>query len=304
MSLKHQISVQPLSPGHFHSTANPTRPGTLTPNAFGGNLLAVAVTAAYHTVTPSYHLYSLCGHFLRSATTDRKLFCRVRPLRDGKSFRTRHIELTQRGDDGAHRLCVVALADFHIAEPRSMVAYSIAPEGNVSLTGVKQRCRQDEPIPEHVGMYREIEAFIEIQPLDMEGSAAERGGRRAKDRQPAVPGKITKERFRVRAPLDTEAEQVAAVAFHLDTGLAYIPALHSGYPLLQASACATLDFSLRVFAYDMRLNEWHTAEQKTVVAGNARAYNEGRMWDANGRLLASMTQQTILRPGEEFVSRL
>ncbi|EAU30326.1 predicted protein [Aspergillus terreus NIH2624] len=106
MSLKHQISVQPLSPGHFHSTTNPTRPGTLTPNAFGGNLLAVAVTAAYHTVTRSYHLYSLCGHFLRSATTDRKLFCRVRPLRDGKSFRTRHIELTQRGDDGAHRLGV------------------------------------------------------------------------------------------------------------------------------------------------------------------------------------------------------
>ncbi|KAL4894831.1 thioesterase-like superfamily-domain-containing protein [Aspergillus ambiguus] len=300
MSLKQQISVQPLPNGHYTSTFRPIRPGTLTANAFGGNLLAVAVTAAYNTVTPSYHLYSLCGHFVRPASTDRRLFCHVRAIRDGKSFRTRQIEVTQRDDDGVDKLCLVALADFHVAEARSMVAYSIAPQTR-NMNEETPCYRKSDNIPEQVGMYRGIEAFVEIVPLDGDGHVS---GTRDRQRKPAVPGKITRERFRVRAPLDREEEQIAAMAFHLDTGLAYIPALHSEYSLLQASACATLDFSLRVFAHDVSLNEWHTTEQKTVVAGNARAYNEGRMWDGNGRLLASMTQQTILRPRQEFISHL
>ena len=89
MSLKEQIAVVPLRPGHSCSLKNPTRLGALSEYLFGGNTIAVAVNTAYQTVNVTYHLYSLCGHFIRPGTTDRKLFCHIEGIRDSKSFQTR-----------------------------------------------------------------------------------------------------------------------------------------------------------------------------------------------------------------------
>lgn len=118
------------------------------------------------------------------------------------------------------------------------------------------------------------------------------------------PQAIHAERFRTRDPLHGEAEQISALAFYMDKDLAYIPALHYGYHPSQAKACASLDFSLRFFEHEVKLEDWHYTEQKTLVANHAMAYSEGRVWDSRGRLLASMTQQTILRPDSGIKSRL
>ncbi|KNG85628.1 hypothetical protein ANOM_006027 [Aspergillus nomiae NRRL 13137] len=120
------------------------------------------------------------------------------------------------------------------------------------------------------------------------------------DSPPPAPSTITNEKFRAPVALDNEAEQVSALAFYADKGLAYVPALHSAYDLWQASACATLQFSLRIFVQDLNLGNLHMAEQKALVAGNARAFSEGRIWNENGHLVASMTQQTILRPNADL----
>lgn len=90
----------------------------------------------------------------------------------------------------------------------------------------------------------------------------------------------------------------------MDRGLAYIPADHSGYELLDASACATLDFALRIFRPQITLRNWHVSEQRTAVANKARAFSEGQVWDENGNLIASMTQQTMLRPKPGFIPRI
>ncbi|KAB8265063.1 hypothetical protein BDV32DRAFT_145095 [Aspergillus pseudonomiae] len=123
------------------------------------------------------------------------------------------------------------------------------------------------------------------------------------DSLPPAPSTITKEMFRVPVPLYNEAEQISALAFYADKGLAYVPALHSGYDSWQASACATLEFSLRIFVHGLNLWNWHMAEQKAPVAENTRACSEGRIWNENGHLVASMTQQTILRPNADLGAR-
>jgi acyl-CoA thioesterase len=90
----------------------------------------------------------------------------------------------------------------------------------------------------------------------------------------------------------------------MDKGLAYIPALNNGYHPSEASVCASLDVSLRFFEHEFNLEEWHYTKQSSFVANHARVYSEGRVWDSNGRLLASMTQQTILLPNSKTESRL
>lgn len=48
--------------------------------------------------------------------------------------------------------------------------------------------------------------------------------------------------------------------------------------------------------YGFDLQNGHISERQTCGAGNAKVLSEGRVFDAKGYLLASMTQKTILRP--------
>ncbi|EED15552.1 conserved hypothetical protein [Talaromyces stipitatus ATCC 10500] len=291
-TLSDQLAVEHISPGCYRSVLPPIRMGDWASFAFGGNTLSVAVNSAYQTVEPSHHLYSICGHFVHAADTDRRLICEVESLKNTRSFQTRHIRVFQEINNGVRQLCLIASADFHILEPRSMVVYSTSPwTPNVQPT-------------EH-GLYSHIERLVEIKPIAIAANAGMEFGNQDSTSDPSSPSlKISAENFKIRGTLNTEAERITALAFYMDKGLAYIPASHSGYSLINASACTTLDFSLRLFTHEVDLRDWHLLESRTAVAGNARAFSEGRVWNGKGRLLASMTQQTLLRPRKGFSPRI
>ncbi|KAE8375725.1 Thioesterase/thiol ester dehydrase-isomerase [Aspergillus bertholletiae] len=301
ITLDRQIAVRRLGPNSYESVMPPTRMGRLASYAYGGNTLAVAVNAAYQTVQSSVHLYSVCGHFVRAAKTDRRLLCEIERLRDTRTFQTRIIRVSQEGDDALTQLCFIALADFHLEEPRSMVTYSTFPRTQLPFSNIDLSPMSPQT-PREYGLYQNIEHFLDMQPVAAAVSThhetVERKG------PSSAPSRFSAEKFRIRAPLGSEAERISALAFYMDKGLAYIPANHSGYPLTDASACATLDFSLRLFTHDIDPRQWHLTEATTAVAGNARAFSEGRVWDATGRLLASMSQQTLLRPKVDFEPRI
>jgi acyl-CoA thioesterase len=44
------------------------------------------------------------------------------------------------------------------------------------------------------------------------------------------------------------------------------------------------------------LNEWHLKEMKTINGAEGRTFGEAHLWDLKGNLVASMTQQSIMRP--------
>ncbi|CAG8064124.1 unnamed protein product [Penicillium salamii] len=312
MALRQQIAVHSLTPGCFASVCYPARLGSLTTTGFGGSSLAVAISAAFQESRGDFHLYSIAGYFLRPVKTDRKLFCHVEILRKSKSFETREIRVTQEYENGVSKICLIALADFHLMELKSMVTFSTAPE-LVSLPApTNEQSLQDNTHDSCSGhdLYQDIENLIEMQPLGLspgidpvsprlhEQAAIEN------DSNPPAPRSIHAERFRARSSLNSEAEQISALAFYMDKGLAYIPALHHGYHPSEADTCASLDFSLRFFEHEIDLEDWHYTEQKSIVANHARVYSEGRVWDSKGRLLASMTQQTILRPSSDLKPRL
>ncbi|OJJ08588.1 hypothetical protein ASPVEDRAFT_66499 [Aspergillus versicolor CBS 583.65] len=271
-----QIAVKPVE-DHFVSVLPPTRMGDLADWAYGGNILAVAVSAAYATTTPGHHLYSICGHFVRPASPSSNLICRVERIRDTRTFQTRHLRLYQ----GEH-LCLIATADFHIEESAELVRYSAHPHKPTSVGESNSKTETSEP-----GLYRNIDPFMDVRSLPTSSKSNHN-----------IPDIVSTEQFRINGALPTEADQVAALAFYMDRGLAYIPANHAGRSLFDASACATLDFALRVATHRFDLGEWHTSEKRTCRAGNARALSEGGVF-GGGRLLASMTQETILRPKRE-----
>ncbi|KAJ5090599.1 Thioesterase/thiol ester dehydrase-isomerase [Penicillium argentinense] len=280
ISLNDQIAIERISSDCYRSIVPPIRMGDLANWAYGGNILAIAVNAAYATVTTSQHLYSISGYFLRPASTSQNLICHVESIRNTRTFQTRHLRVFQSQGE-SEQLCLIATADFHVDEPASMVNYSTRSQLPVPSTPAVETETEKTQEP---GLYRFLDTIMEVHP------------HRADSAKKEVSGIVSADRFRLSGNLHTEADRIAALAFYMDRGLAYIPANHSGYSLAQASACATLDFALRILTHEYDLKEWHVSERQTCGAGNARALSEGRVFNGNGRLLASMTQKTILRP--------
>ncbi|KAL2840408.1 thioesterase-like superfamily-domain-containing protein [Aspergillus pseudoustus] len=283
-----QIAIERIDGDCYRSVVPPICMGDLANWAYGGNILAIAINAAYETVTPDQHLYSISGHFLRPASPSQKLICRVERIRDTRTFQTRHLRIVQCAED-TEQLCLVATADFHIDEPAHavMVNYSARPQLAVPSTPpaeAKQETTRER------GLYSILDTMMDVRP---HGNRAEPQN----DPGKGVAEIVTGERFRIhmRGQLQREADRIAALAFYMDRGLAYIPANHSGYSLTQASACATLDFVLRLLTPRVNLRDWHVSERQACAAGNARAVSEGRVFNGDGQLLASMTQTTILR---------
>ncbi|KAF5864580.1 hypothetical protein ETB97_007413 [Aspergillus alliaceus] len=217
VTLDRHIAVEPLRPSSYESVLPPTRMGALASYAFGGNTLAVAVNAAYQIVLPSHHLYSICGHFVRAARTNLKLVCQVENIRDTRTFQTRIIRVHQEGDDGSTQLCIIASADFHIEEPRSMVNYSTLPQTGLPLIGISSSDMSIQTVKEY-GLCRNIEHFLEMQPI----ASAVKRNKETEDRKnlSTAPSRFSAEAFRIRVPLGSEAEQISVLTFYMDKWLA------------------------------------------------------------------------------------
>lgn len=111
-----------------------------------------------------------------------------------------------------------------------------------------------------------------------------------------LPERTTGDYFKTKHTLISLSDQVAGVGFLLDGSLSFTPLAHSSISLEAAGACSNLDFALRVFINEVNLNEWNYREIKTATGGDGRTYSEARLWDKEGRMVANMTQQCILRP--------
>lgn len=89
-----------------------SQPATSLQRAFGGQVLAQALTAAQHTLQGEQTVHSLHAYFLRPGRTDSPIIYDVELLRDGRSFATRRVLARQGGS-----VIFTVSASFHVAEP-------------------------------------------------------------------------------------------------------------------------------------------------------------------------------------------
>jgi acyl-CoA thioesterase II len=312
------LAIKQTSPQTFTTIQNPQRMGNALPIAYGGFALAAAVKSACLTLPPpsasqpEYHLYSISGHYLGPARIDRPLITTVRTLRQTRTFCTRYLEVSQTQDDGTSRNVLVALADFQVAEPESMLEYHAPPtkkyshyttlddgptqsqrkadEGKVSQKlvdiqsasfGLLKKLFEMRPCPEGIfsqvltGVAKHLPTTQDHLPLTQRSTADWNRG---------------------REKLASQTENVALLAFLMDGAVAFAPLTFSHLFLDDSGATSSLDFALRVFSNEVKMEEWHLREITTSVGSAGRTYSEARMWDAEGRCVASMTQQSICRP--------
>jgi acyl-CoA thioesterase II len=318
------LSVRALSPTSFISNFNPQPMGSLQPRAYGGCTLGVAISSAYAAgVQPHFHPYSILGHFLGPAQTDRPLYVDVERLRDTRTFLTLQIRVTQEQDGGkGRRSCMSLVADFQAAEKKVFepMVFSAKPERNwgppsEGLTWVEHATRlRDEGYvsdkfvkggPKGFGLGKK---FFDSRHLPQSPMGRRLYGviKKADTEEDKLPltDMVSSDWVRIAHPLKGENEHVAAIACILDGAMSFIPLTHTHRFLDDVGASGSLDFALRFFTNDININEWKLRELKAIVGAEARTYNEAKLYSEDGKLIAIMNQQGIMRPKEEVKGKI
>jgi len=250
---------------------------------FGGQVIAQALAAAERTVADDREAHSLHAYFLRSGSEDLEIEFAVSEDLDGGSFSNRRVVASQRG-----KPILNLAASFHRREP-----------------GVHhQDAIPEVPAPEALPSERELRAQYATQvsdplrraqmltPRPIELRPVEK--RHWMGGEPGEPRSHTW--FRAVAPLpDDRKLHRAVLAFASDMTLLGTCALPHGLSWTQGNAMSvSLDHAVW-FHEDFRADEWLLYATDSPWAGNARGMNRGRIFSRDGRLVASVAQEGLIR---------
>jgi acyl-CoA thioesterase II len=249
---------------------------------FGGQVLGQSLSAATQTVEPERHVHSLHGYFLRPGDAALPVVYQVDRVRDGGSFTTRRVVAIQKGQP-----IFTLMASFQGDEPGAAHAATMpdvpGPEG---LSSDLERWRRyADLVPPRVREKLLCDKPIEIRPVQSVDLVHP---------QPAAPVKHVWFRADGEMPADPQVHKyVLAYAsdFNLITTALLPHALSVMQPTLQA---ASLDHALW-FHGDVKVNDWLLYSMDSPWAGGARGLARGHVFTRDGRLVASVAQEGLMR---------
>jgi acyl-CoA thioesterase-2 len=260
------------------------QPDTAMQRVFGGQVAAQALRAASSTVDPGYRLHSLHSYFLRPGDTAVPIVYDVERIRDGRSFATRRSAARQHG-----RAIYYMTASFHRAEP-----------------GFEhQSTMPDVPDPEDCPSLGDLFRTVTGRPDDgsWEREWASLDVRYAADSRPggALVSEVDPARAQIwiRAAGDVPDDPVVnacVLAYASDLtllGVALVPhGLLISSPKVQP---ASLDHSMW-FHRPFRADQWMLYDQRSPSASGGTGFALGTIFSRDGRLIASVVQEGLIRP--------
>ncbi len=248
---------------------------------FGGQLLAQALAAAQFTVDDDREVHSLHAYFLRPGDVDRTLELEVERVRDGRSFSARCVRALQ-----SDRELLRMVLSFHVPEDGLDYAAGrmpdVAPPQDVRLTYNEfVRSQRDEPDTDWDGEARPMDIRYIDPPTAPEG-------------QPVLEDQRMWMRISERLA-DAQDVHDAGLAYLSDSTLVDHVVLPHGYRWNDGHFNGTsLDHAMW-FHRHARADDWLLFDQTVVSTGSSRGLASGRFFDAGGRLIATCTQEGLMR---------
>ena len=251
-------------------------PNDQGPRIFGGLVIGQALLAAYKTVEGRV-CHSLHCYFIRPGDPAVPILYEVDRARDGRTFTTRRVTAIQHGQQ----------------------IFNLAASFQVPEEGLEhQDPMPDVPAPETLAA--EPGWGGRPRPIDM----------RAVDRRDWTnPGKAPPFQniwMRAASPLGDDAVMnQAVIAYASDMSFMSTGMRPHGLgwqtPGLQT---ASLDHAVW-FHRPSSFNDWHLYAQRSPSASGSRGFNLGELYNRDGRLVASMAQEGLMRyrpPGPEAMA--
>jgi acyl-CoA thioesterase-2 len=242
---------------------NPRRP--FTDHLYGGQVAAQALRAAGLTVPEGRHPHSMHCYYLRAGEAEHPTIMKVSRDRDGRSFSARRVEALQRG-----KAIFTMAASFHVDEESG------------DWSGVPMRT--DVPSPEELDTMGDDRIRSREILMDL----------RAVDPPTDVPEEVRASRWmwaRTNEPLpDDRVLHAAAIAYLSDMSSGFVDLDVPGLP----RGGSSLDHTV-YFHRPARADEWMFMALEPVSAAGARGVYRGSVHDRDGRLLATLVQENLMR---------
>ncbi len=248
---------------------------------FGGQVLAQAVMAASRTVD-DLRLHSLHGYFMRAGTSARPVLYEVERIRDGRSFTTRRVVAIQNGE------AIFSMdASFQIDEPGFEHAH---PMPNVPMPDeleddvvVAATLGADDP---RLSPLARIERPFETRSVFRLGS-----DEWARDRF------FSPVWIRFREPVDAADSDLAhcLLAYASDMSLVSTASLpHASEIARERLQMASLDHALWIHR-QVPIDQWLLFHKRTSTSQGSRGMVHADLFAHSGELIASVTQEGLLR---------
>ena len=245
---------------------------------FGGQVLAQAVNAAYQTVD-GLLLHSLHGYFLRAGDSERPVLYEVERIRDGRSFTTRRVVAVQAGEaifnmDVSFQIEEIG---FEHADPVPNVPLPNELEDDVE---VARRINDDTIVHPWAGRIRPFETRS-VFPLGSEQAAQSRF--------------FSPVWIRFPHNIDDALLQHCLLAYASDMGMVSTGSLpHQAVVERDSLQMASLDHALWIHR-SVPIGEWMLFHKHTSVTQGARAMAHASFFSKDGALIASVTQEGLVR---------
>ncbi|MBF9034451.1 acyl-CoA thioesterase II [Rhodobacterales bacterium HKCCE2091] len=251
---------------------------------FGGQVVAQALAAASMTVPEDRPCHSLHAYFMRPGDPSRPVIYEVDRARDGGSFTTRRVVAIQSG-----RQILNLAASFHVEEPGFAHA-DPAPEAPAPETlPTREEAKADLAARADPARRAEIlrTSAIEVRLVDPIDYAD------PKPMPDSHSAWIRLARPVTDAPAWLERCLLAYASDLQLLGATLRPHGESGYT--GRVMTASLDHAVW-FHGPVRFSGWHLYSMHSPWAGGARGLARGQIHDRDGRLVASVVQEGLIRP--------
>jgi acyl-CoA thioesterase-2 len=256
------LAVERLSATTFtgHSTSVPSR------RVFGGQILAQCAVAAQQTVAPPAVLHSIHAYFVRAGRPAVKFHFEVTTVRDGRSFAVRRVDALQ--DD---EVVTTMIASYHVPE-----------DGLAHQDSMPVRPTPAE-LPSRTPFYVSADGPARAGAVELRACPP-------KGDEPASSLWL-----RITAPLPDDPLLHQAMLIYLsDFGILHGAFHHHGMTRTRIRT-ASLDHSMWLHRPG-RADGWLLYDTRSPSAAGARAMGQAALYTEDGALLATASQEMLVRP--------
>ncbi|MEO1029073.1 MAG: acyl-CoA thioesterase II [Pseudomonadota bacterium] len=257
-------------------------PDERSQRVFGGQVIGQALMAAYQTVEDRV-CHSLHAYFIRPGDPNIPIIYEVDRSRDGRSFTTRRVIAIQHG-----KQIFNLAASFQVPEDgfeHQMDMPEVAgPEGLKTRSAL--RLEAAEHFSEETIAHFKKKRAVEMRPVNP---------------QPLInPEPMSPDNqiwFRTTKQIDVSpAIHQCILAYASDMSLLDSGTRPHGLTWHEGKAVmASLDHAMWFHA-DVRTDDWLLYSQDSPSASGARSFNRGSIYTREGKLVASVAQEGLMRP--------
>ncbi len=273
------LSLEKIEENLFRGQSQDLGWGTV----YGGQVLGQALSAAVQTVPDDRHVHSLHSYFLRPGDVDRPIVYDVDRIRDGGSFTTRRVVAIQKG-----RPIFNMSASFQIAEEgfSHQSQAPDVPDPEELMTDRQRISKFVDGLPEPMQKLALAERPFQIRPVDPIEDPVSPGTRKAKHSHwIKTTGSLGDNQSLHRFLLAYASDFEFLITSLRPHGVTWLT------PGMQV---ASVDHAMW-FHRPFRVDEWLLHSIDSPSASGGRGFVRGNIFDSDGNLVASTSQEGLIR---------